>query len=219
MKFGPPINEAVNLLARYAPGRLTSLREEVPSEMLPLLEPGGLAGESSDSLVPYLARSQIEALEEAVDLSNRVIRVAEKRLRASRRFRLGGEIAALVGSASVLSSVPAQAWILALISGVIGLAGSLSTLVAEYYVRLSFEGQSSLYEVYTALMNARYKAKGLLPELCILLEINRDQSHTDRLSTLIGESNAVCEEINRLRSRMLEVSTKEARSLKDKLES
>jgi hypothetical protein len=202
----PPINESVGFLAKYAPKTLERLRQELPPEIAPLLKPGGLLGPSDPLLSP---RAEVcrASLEQTVVVCTNGIKVAERRLKDSRRFHLVAEIAASLTSAGVLVSfypktqLPGQ---------MVALFGSVATVVSGFAARIPEDGKTSLFETYSQLVEGRFEARHLLQEIEIYLKIDIKDEHEAELGKLIGEGNSLCQKLNVLQTTLLEVASVEA---------
>jgi hypothetical protein len=202
----PPINEAVGFLAKFAPDSLNELRKKLPAEIRPLLSPGGLAGRSDKLL---LARAEVAkaALAEIASRCQEGIALAERRLKLSRRIRLLGEIAAVLGSASVVTTALATpgSWII--LSGTVALVGSLATVIAEYAVKLP-QDKLSLFETYAWLVEARFEAVQMAKEIAVLIDAGAANRHEAALTELIGKGNVLCREAHRRLASLLSEGAK-----------
>src|SRR5205814_2285722 len=93
----PSISEAVSLLSIFAPQRLSELKRDLPTEIHPLLIPGGLAGPLPVTLKSR-ATVQRAALDQVLRRISSAITSAERRLKLAKRVRLIGDVAAVLGS-------------------------------------------------------------------------------------------------------------------------
>jgi hypothetical protein len=192
----PPINEAVGFLGRFAPHSLDQLRRALPPEMGSLLSVGGLAG-PTDALLVSRAEVARVALTEVIARCQTGIASAERRLKLSRRIRLVGELAAVLGSASVVTTASAVSPTWTVASGVVALIGALAAVVAEYAVKLPQENNSSLFETYAWLIEARFDAKQIAGEIDLLIHAGASNEHDAELVNLVGKSNTLCREAHR----------------------
>ena len=198
----PPINEAVNLLAKYAPGSLRHLRESLPPEMAPVLRAGGVLGVADSLLLPR-AKVCREGLSQTIPICTAGITKAEGRLKKSRDFRLASDITAGITSASLVvsfSNIPT----VKLLSQIVALIGSLATVGSGFLARIPQDGKMSLFDTYAQLVEARFEAKQLLQEIEIYLGIDLNDEHESALRDLIGKGNLVCQKINSLRTTLLD---------------
>jgi hypothetical protein len=194
----PPINESVALLAKYAPKRLERLRQELPPEIAPLLEPGGLLGPSDPLL---LARAQVclASLKQTVVVCTNGIKAAERRLKLSRRAHLVAEIAASITSLGVLASLLNPDLTVKIVTFI----GSLATIVSSYAGRIPEDGKTSLFETYSQLVEGRFEASQLSQEIEIYLKKDITDQQGVELGKLIGEGNALCQKLNLLQTTLL----------------
>lgn len=195
----PPISEAVSLLNIVAPAELFRLKQELPSEIHPLLIPGGLAGSIATTLKARAA-VQIAALKQITERIKIAAQSSERRLRISKRVRLVGDVAAVLGSSSVLagtSSESAPGWVV-LTGGIIALVGALSGVLSDYSTRLAAGSGGSLFEIYSALSEARFEADSLQTEIKLLLKAAAQEDVEERLSAAIGEANALCRKVQKV---------------------
>jgi hypothetical protein len=84
-----------------------------------------------------------------------------------------------------------------LISGVVALIGSLATVIAEYAIKLPQENNSSLFETYAWLVQARFEAKQMKEEITVLIDAGTPTEQEATLTDLIGKSNVLCREAHR----------------------
>lgn len=205
MKGGPPISEAVWLLSKFAPSKLELLGRDMPPEIQPLLDPGGLAEISTgDPLLLARAKIAKEALDQIAVQCDSGLQSAENRLRVSRSVRLVGEIAAVVGSASVLGSASSETPGLLIPSGIVALIGSLSSAISEFALRLPQEGSTSLFDTYAKLGEARFQATQLAKEIAIFLPLPQlNEPQQNELATLIGRANELCRDAVKLLTLLL----------------
>jgi hypothetical protein len=202
----PPINEAVNLLSKFDPGALERLRAGLPTEVRPLLRPGGLAGVVAADLIP-LAQVPLKALKTACDWCDQAIHTTASRLKRARLFRLVGGLAAAGGSASsVIVTITAWPPIGVYVGGVVALVGSLASLLSDYWTRLESGGSRTLFEVYADLVDKRYQAKRLSEELTTLLGLEATPEREQAIKDRMGQANAILYEVNKLEAVLL-VST------------
>jgi len=200
MKDGPPISEAVSFLSRFAPQELSRLRAELPKEIQPLLIDGGLAGSVSTSLKAR-AQVQLAALKAVKERMSKCIVDAEYRLKWAKRIRLVGDIAAVLGSSSVLAgsasggSPTSSSNITIIAGGIVALVGALSGVLSEYAIRLPDTG-GSLFAIYRDLSVARFEAEMLIGEIDILLTVSDSEDVETRLTENIGAANALCRKVH-----------------------
>ncbi len=196
----PPINEAVNLLARFDPAALERLRQQLPEGIRPLLKPGGIAGRADPLLV---ARAQVclEALKVAVGRCDAAIPVARGRLAMARRLRLVGGLAGVLGSSSVLVTLAANQPVGGYVGGGVALLGSLTSFLSDFLTRLeATEGGASrtLFEVYAGLLEKRDDGDQLRAEIDAYLAQKATEERDRLVADLIGPANKICAEIRRL---------------------
>jgi hypothetical protein len=189
--IAPRINEAVNFLSKFNETSLNQLRGSLPAEIQPLLKPGGVAGETDPLLGPR-ARVCVAALTEAIARCDGAVNVTGTRLRWARRLGLAAGVAAMVGSSSVLATVAAQSMLLTIVCGLIALAGSVLTFVADFTTRPDQGGKRTVFDIYMQLSQNRHRAEQLRGELSAHLEVGVTPKSEPEVSRLIGESNALC---------------------------
>jgi hypothetical protein len=207
----PPINESVGLLAKYAPKSLERLRRTLPSELEPLLKPGGILGPSNPFL---LARAEVcrTSLKQAELVCSSGINAAERRLKVSRHFRLAAEITASLTSAGVLASFYSET---KLPGQMVALIGSLATVVSGFAARIPADGKTSLFETYAQLVEARFEAARFLQEIEIYLKVGVKDEYEAQLADLIGKGNLLCRKVNLLQTTLLDAASVEAASDRD----
>lgn len=189
-----PINEGVNLLDDYRPETLARLQAEYP-DLGPHLRPGGLAGPAAP-LVLARARVCLEILQETEGLCDRGIANAQSRLRTQSRLNVLGSAIATAGSASVVTSLSASYEAVAMISGVVSLAGSIGTLFAQHLGKVRDEG-TSLYEAYRKIVELKAQARLLALDLRARLEYDPQTEDEKTIADLVGQGNAFFLEVSR----------------------
>jgi hypothetical protein len=102
----------------------------------------------------------------------------------------------MVGSSSVLATLAAQSVALTAISGVVALAGSVLAFIADFTTRLGHESKKTVFDTYLQLSKCRYRAEQLRGELTVQLEAGITQKRGDAVVQLIGETNALCLEVD-----------------------
>jgi hypothetical protein len=189
--IGPSIDEVVNFLHRANKAELARLVDSSPDELRPELQVGGVAGRRDPLLVPR-AEVCIAALKEVVSLCGVALEQAGARLRWARRLGLAAGAATLLGSSSVLATLAADYRTLAIGSGVLALAGSVLTFVADYVTRPGQERSGSLFGLYLQLSEAQFKARQLEADLSVHVEVGVTPKREPQVTRLIEEANALC---------------------------
>jgi hypothetical protein len=154
---------------------------------------------------------QLAALKQITGRISKAITAAEARLKTAKRVRLAGDIAAVLGSSSVLagSAKPAaiagshpSAAIAA--SAAIALLGALAGVLSEYAVRLPSPGGGSLFEIYSSLGEARFEAENLTVEIETLLSAQESDDVAKPLGIAVGAANTLCRKVQKSLSQILE---------------
>lgn len=209
----PPIAEAVGFLSEHAPEELQRLKSVLPDEMQQLLVRGGLAGPVPATLKSR-ATVQLAALRQIRTKISKSVVGAEKRLRLARRTRLIGDIAAVLGSSSVLAgnagAVAGEGLnpkIAIAVSGIVALLGALAGVLSDYATRLPEGGGGSLFEVYSSLGEARYEAEVLIGEIEALVAAQNEEDVDAPLQERIGEANALCRKMQKSFAQTLKISS------------
>ena len=140
------------------------------------------------------------SLEKIVEVCTNAIKVAERRLKDSRRFRLVAEIAAPITSLGIFASILKQMPIVPIVTFI----GSLATVFSGYCGRVPEDGKTSLFETYSQLVEGRFEARQLLQEIEIYLEADIKAEHEAELRRLIGNGNLLCSKLNALQSTLLD---------------
>jgi hypothetical protein len=200
-----PVNESVNLLSSHDGAKLASLRDalgqsfpEQRETLELLLRSGELQGEADDPLLLPRAKVSLAALETAARMCDTSLAVAGRRLRLARNARLVSEVAAAVGSASVLGTLSASWQGGAVISGVVALLGSFGALAAKFLTETRDDARGTMSERFSRLIELRYEARRVHAELAVHLENVAHSIDAATIAQLVGDANALAREINLL---------------------
>lgn len=196
-----PINEAVFLLDRLAPGDLNRMRDTFPSlsDELKLGRIGGLPNEADDL---DLARAEVmcKALVAGKDRATAELVSARRRMTSAQRWRMRSQIASLVCGSGVLAGLAIRQETMTVVIAVLALLVSIGTLLAEHKERLLTQGDGDIYSAYDFVNQAVFKASLLAENLELLIKY---RAHPDDLRAAIAAANALCEDLNRWISKIV----------------
>lgn len=192
-----PINEAVFLLSKASPESLEALRKSLP-EIEEQLKPGIMAGEIAVS--PDHARNILKAkaqvilvvLNKTIELSDRALSQASRKMLSARRTRMGGQIVTVLGSSGVLAAIGVTQSGLAILSAILALFGSLAAILSEYFEQIIDKKQGGLNEVFLQIATARHKANTTARTIEAYIRADIIDSG---LEAAVRDGNALSEEI------------------------
>ncbi|MBB4289497.1 hypothetical protein GGE16_001513 [Rhizobium leguminosarum] len=192
-----PINEAVFFLSKASPEDLEQLKNSFP-EIKDELNPGIMAGEAD--LSPAQARTILKAkaqvivvvLNKTIELSDRALSQASRKMRFGRRTRMGGQVITVVGTSGVLAAIGITQNGLAIASAILALLGSLAAILGEYFEQIVDKKQGGLNEIFLRIATARHKAVIITKTIETYI---REDIIDSGLETTIREGNALSEEI------------------------
>ncbi len=192
--LGAPINEAVYLLYELDPNGLADARQHFP-QLESELVLGRMGGEreESENLETDRAEFMRLALNAAKKEADKLLLSIKGRMRASRKLRLGAQIAAFVCSSGVLAAIALGPRPITVITALLSLLASVGTMVSEYKEQLLKKGGGDIYDAYEGASQAAYKA-GLMSENIRLLL--KHKANASELNDLIKAANLLCEELN-----------------------
>jgi hypothetical protein len=194
-KNGVPINEIVNMVDSYAPSYvLEGVRGKFP-KLAERLSAGVIAG-AVGPLTVATAEAALEMMAWATPLCESGLNAAKARLKGARIVRLVGALAAAIGGGSALASLPASQPIVAGIGGAVSIVGSLATVFVDFFERIDAGQQTSLFEVYSKLVELRFESVQMESTLRLLLGAAPESRDEDALSKAVGEANRLCRDIN-----------------------
>ena len=186
-----PIDEAVDLLSRIAPGALDELRAQHPDAKR-LLALGETAAAPNDDALPIRVEAVLSALGAAISAAGNSQEVVRVRVKSARRMETVAQVMTLITSASVWSSVAwSQATVFKVITGLISIAVSiLLFLAARRQSRAS--GKGSLIEAFLTFVPMKIDAEILHRDLTTWA---KEKFPLDGREKLIGAANALCRRI------------------------
>jgi hypothetical protein len=194
-----PINEAVFLLSRLAPGRLDSLRSAHPL-IAEELQPGVFAG-PSDTLESSVSADHLSAkasvmvavLDETYHRAEAALAVVSKAIRTARTRRLAGQILVLVGSSSLLGTLALESKTASVIAAVLTLVAALGNLLAEHQEKILNPQMGNVYDAFQHLGEGAYRARALRDQIQLA---SKYAQAPEELTSLLAQANELCERLN-----------------------
>jgi len=197
MKKQPKINEMVALIEAIQPKTINDIRNENPG-FSDILKSGVSLGDSDQAdELKVRARVCSAGLESILKVCSEELVKLKSKLKFSQKIQFAGQILSAIGSASVIISLAKSIKMeYTLISGVIGLVGSIIPLVVDFKNK-GLDKNKKLDEIYTDLNQMQIEAKANLNELTFYTVNGFNE---DGIREVINKSNQLAAKISILLS-------------------
>lgn len=192
-----PINEGVLALSILDNDRLTALKETLPFGFAAQLQKGVIGGEQEEEDGFDIARAKvmIAALEAIKTRAELELPKLRKRMAKSRRYRLWAQIASVICTSGVLSTLAIGNQPAAVVSAFLALFSSVGIVLAEHGERLLKESDGDVFFAYEDASIALYKAGLSLDEISLLVKYD---AAPGELQNAIEKANQICHDLHKL---------------------
>lgn len=192
---GLPINEAVRFLHRANPTALNNFRDDYPA-LSNELKLGIIAGneENGDSFYKEKAEIMSSALKTLSKSTLTAYKNSSAKLDRNRKIKLFCEILAVLGSATLLTTLSVPEKLPKILAACTALVGSIGAIFVEHSSKFTSPELGSLDKACTEFYAASQEANILIVELKAAVATNLE---TPELKKIIGRANSLLQKSHR----------------------
>lgn len=188
--------DAVDLLERFAPGKLERLRIDMPDDLRPELHRGGICGHA-DLFLPERVRITYEALTTVVGQCQIGTQRMARRIQWVGWLRVASAVITVVGSSSVVVMAARQSYSWTIAAGVITLIGAISSALEEQLLKYPIAGHERVFAVHLDLTRQLSKGEALLRTLRPFLNVRQMTKEEQRAAILeLKRASSFLEAVN-----------------------
>jgi hypothetical protein len=187
----PAIDEIVGLLRRHAPDVVERFRQTYPQHD-DLFAAGVWAGET-EAQKRIRAEVALAGLNRAIEVCAAWLPKLRQRLERARQWQFAGQLAAIVGGASIFGTATLATPVGSYIAASVTLAGSLASAYA-HHLQTALQGRAGgVFDSYRLFVESELEARQIKDELSRLME----EGLINDAAKLVRKANAVCFRINK----------------------